>query len=147
AHAVAIADDSGLCVDAMGGRPGVQSARHGGPGLTDAQRLQLLLSELQAVPDQRRGAHFTCSLCLCGPDGAVRARVEEHCEGLLLQSPRGGGGFGYDPAFVARECLAERPPPTFAELDPARKDQLSHRGKALRRLLQLLQDDPRLLEP
>lgn len=137
AGAPALADDSGLCVDALGGRPGVHSARYGGPGLTDAQRLQALLVELQAVPAAQRSAHFTCSLCLCGADGAVLAAVEEHCHGTLLTAPTGHGGFGYDPIFVPAECAGD-PAPTFATLDAATKDRLSHRGKALRRLVALL---------
>lgn len=144
---VALADDSGLCVDFLGGRPGVHSARYGGPGLTDAQRLQRLLAEMVDVPDHRRGAHFQCSLCLCGPDGATRVAVTGRCDGVLLPAPRGGGGFGYDPAFVPRACLDESTPPTFAELDPARKDALSHRGQALRALLARLRAAPALLQP
>ncbi len=142
---VALADDSGLSVDALGGRPGVQSARYGGPGLDDRGRLLRLLQELEPVPDAQRTARFTCSMCLCGPDGAVRLAIEEHCEGLMLRAPQGAGGFGYDPAFVAREHAADRPVRTFADLDPATKDAVSHRGKAMRRLLTALQADPSLL--
>jgi XTP/dITP diphosphohydrolase len=147
ARGVALADDSGLYVDALGGRPGVLSARYGGEGLNDRQRLLRLLAEIEGVPDGRRTAHFACSLCLCGPDGTVRAAVEGRCDGVLLRAPRGDGGFGYDPAFVARECLLDRSPLTFAELDPARKDALSHRGQALRALLSRLRAEPRLLDP
>jgi XTP/dITP diphosphohydrolase len=145
AGGVALADDSGLCVDALAGRPGVHSARYGGDGLTDRQRLQLLLAELGELPPERRGAHFTCSLCLCGPDGRVRVAVETRCDGTLLPSPRGDGGFGYDPAFVANECRGDDPPPTFAELPADRKDALSHRGKALRQLVARLIAEPELL--
>ncbi|MBK8095596.1 MAG: non-canonical purine NTP pyrophosphatase [Planctomycetes bacterium] len=144
---VALADDSGLCVDVLDGRPGVHSARYGGPGLSDAGRLQRLLDELVDVPDHSRGACFLCSLCLCGPDGTIRAAVTGRCDGVLLRSPRGNGGFGYDPAFVPRACLDEPGPPTFADLDPARKDALSHRGQALRTLLARLQAEPALLQP
>jgi XTP/dITP diphosphohydrolase len=144
---VAIADDSGLCVDALFGRPGVHSARYGGPLLDDRQRLHKLLDELRMVPDGQRTAHFVCSLCLCGPDGRVRAVVEDRCEGVLLPAPRGVEGFGYDPIFVPLQALAQDPAPTFAELDAARKDQWSHRGKALRKLLQRLQSEPQLLAP
>lgn len=142
---VALADDSGLSVDALQGRPGVQSARYGGPGLDDRGRLLRLLQELELVPDGKRTARFTCSMCLCGPDGAVRLAVEEHCEGLMLRAPQGTGGFGYDPAFVAQEHAGELPVRTFADLDPATKDAVSHRGKAMRRLLAALQADPSLL--
>jgi XTP/dITP diphosphohydrolase len=147
AHGVALADDSGLCVDALGGRPGVHSARYGGPGLDDRQRVQRLLAELDAIPDAGRTAHFTCSLCLCGPDGRVRAAIEERCEGVLLRAPRGAAGFGYDPIFVARAVQDRVPAPTFAELDAATKDRISHRGRALARLAELLARDPSLLAP
>lgn len=146
AHGVALGDDSGLSVDALGGRPGVHSARYGGPGLDDRQRLERLLDELRSVPDAARTARFTCSLCLCGPDGAVRNAVEAHCEGMLLRAPRGSGGFGYDPIFVPLACLRDAASLTFAELDAARKDTLSHRGRALRELRRRLLADPALLD-
>lgn len=141
ARGVALADDSGLCVDALGGRPGVHSARYGGPDLDDRGRLLRLLQDLRDVPQPRRTAHFTCSLCVCGPNGGVLAAIEEACEGTLLTTPAGGGGFGYDPIFVPREFDGD-PTKTFAQLDAATKDRLSHRGKALRRLCTEL---PRLL--
>jgi XTP/dITP diphosphohydrolase len=133
AGGVALGDDSGLCVDALGGRPGVLSARYGGPGLDDRGRLRRLLDELRDVPAAARTAHFTCSLCVCGPDGGVLAAIEEHCRGTLLTAPTGSGGFGYDPIFVPLE-FASDPAKTFAALDAATKDRLSHRGKALRAL-------------
>jgi XTP/dITP diphosphohydrolase len=139
ARGIALGDDSGLCVDALGGRPGVHSARYGGAGLSDRQRLEALLAELAAVPAARRTAHFTCSLCVCGPDGAVLAAIEATCEGTLLQAPAGDGGFGYDPIFVPREFGGD-PAHTFAHLDAATKDRLSHRGKALRQLRERLPD-------
>ena len=129
----ALADDSGLCVDALGGRPGVLSARYGGAGLDDRGRLLRLLDELRAVPAAQRTAHFTCSLCLCAADGSVRAAIEATCEGTLLAAPAGTGGFGYDPIFVPREFGGD-PTKTFAQLDAATKDRLSHRGQALRQL-------------
>lgn len=137
AGGIALADDSGLCVDALGGRPGVLSARFGGPGLSDRQRLLHLLETIAHVPEELRTAHFTCSLCVCGPDGAVLAAIEDTCEGTLLSAPTGDGGFGYDPIFVPTEFAGD-PAKTFAALDAATKDRLSHRGKALRRLLQIL---------
>ena len=133
AGGVALADDSGLCVDALGGRPGVLSARYGGPGLDDRGRLLRLLDELKPVRPPHRTAHFVCSLCVCGPDGRVLAAIEERCEGTLLDAPTGQGGFGYDPIFVPREFAGD-PARTFAALDAATKDRLSHRGKALRAL-------------
>jgi XTP/dITP diphosphohydrolase len=86
------------------------------------------------VPPPARTAHFTCSLCLCGPRGEVLAAIEERCEGTLLEQPAGDGGFGYDPIFVPREFAGD-PAKTFAALDAATKDRLSHRGKALRALV------------
>lgn len=147
ARGVAIADDSGLCVDALGGRPGVHSARYGGPGLDDRQRSLRLLDEIAHVPDRERTAHFTSSICVCGPDGRVRVAVEETCEGVLLRAPQGSAGFGYDPIFVPLQALAQSPAPTFAELDAASKDAWSHRGKALRKLLQRFLQEPELLAP
>ncbi|HEX6813300.1 MAG TPA: non-canonical purine NTP pyrophosphatase [Planctomycetota bacterium] len=142
AGAPALADDSGLCVDALGGAPGVLSARYGGPGLDDRGRLARLLAELANVPVLERTAHFTCSLCLCSADGRVLAAIEEQCHGTLLTAAAGEGGFGYDPIFVPREFAGD-PGRTFAQLDAATKDRLSHRGKALRRLVREL---PALLQ-
>lgn len=128
----ALGDDSGLCVDALDGRPGVQSARYGGPGLDDRGRLLRLLDELAGVPAPRRTARFVCSLCVCAADGRVLATVEADCPGTLLTAPSGAGGFGYDPIFVPAGC--GDPARSFATLDSATKDRLSHRGKALREL-------------
>lgn len=149
AKGVALADDSGLAVDALGGRPGVHSARYGGEGLDDRGRLLRLLDEIRHVPDEMRTARFVCSLCVCGPDGRVRATAEGACEGVLLRAPRGEGGFGYDPAFVPVALLGKGGPsaaPTFAELDAAQKDALSHRGAALKHLCARLAAEPSLLE-
>jgi XTP/dITP diphosphohydrolase len=134
AKGFALADDSGLCVDALGGRPGVQSARYGGPELDDRGRMLRLLDSLAQVAPAQRTAHFACCLCLCGKDGRVVASIEECCHGSLLREPSGEGGFGYDPIFVPREFAGD-PTKSFAALDPATKDQLSHRGKALRKLM------------
>ena len=133
AGGVALGDDSGLCVDALGGRPGVLSARYGCPGLDDRGRMLRLLDSLRNVPGPARTAHFTCSICVCGPGGRVLAAIEERCEGTLLTAPAGEGGFGYDPIFVPREFGGD-PTRTFGALDAATKDRLSHRGKALRAL-------------
>ncbi|HEB53397.1 MAG TPA: non-canonical purine NTP pyrophosphatase [bacterium] len=130
---IALADDSGLCVDALDGRPGVHSARYGGPGLDDRGRLERLLGEIVGVPRARRSARFVCSLCVAAPGGRVLAAIEEACEGLLREQPTGDGGFGYDPIFVPIEH-ADDPACSFATLDADVKDRLSHRGKALRRL-------------
>lgn len=139
APGIALADDSGLCVDALGGRPGVLSARYGGPGLDDRGRLLHLLEEIAHVPPAERTAHFTCSLCVCAPDGTVLAAIEETCAGTLLTAPSGAGGFGYDPIFVPEEFGGD-PSRTFAQLDAATKDRLSHRGKALAALTRILPD-------
>jgi XTP/dITP diphosphohydrolase len=137
AGAVALGDDSGLCVDALDGRPGVLSARYGGPGLDDRGRLARLLDELRDVPAAKRGAAFVCSLCVCAPNGDVLAAIEERCAGTLLTTPTGEGGFGYDPIFVPVEFAGD-PAWTFARLDATTKDRLSHRGKAMRKLLTIL---------
>jgi XTP/dITP diphosphohydrolase len=121
----ALADDSGLCVDALGGRPGVRSSRY--VAGTDRDRYLALLEELRDVPDERRGAAFVCALCLAFPDGRT---VVEHgrCEGRIGRAPRGEGGFGYDPVFVLRDGR------TMAELEPGEKSAISHRGAAFARM-------------
>ncbi len=139
--APALADDSGLCVDALQGRPGVQSARWAGPGATDRDRIRKLLEELRPIAAEDRHAHFTCSLCVVAPDGGLLIEIEEHCRGVILTEPRGEGGFGYDPVFVVEQELRERRPRTFAELTAEDKDAVSHRGRALRRLTEHLTND------
>ena len=126
----ALADDSGLSVDALGGRPGVHSARY---GANDQDRIARLLRELAAVPPQERKAHFTCALCLAMPGGAVRTVLEERCDGQIALSPRGANGHGYDPIFIP-----EPETRTFAELTLEEKGRYSHRGRALRRLVEYL---------
>ena len=124
----ALADDSGLEVDALGGAPGVRSARYGGPDLDDAGRCARLLEALREVPEARRTARFRCVLALVDPEGVARV-VEGVVEGRIAQTPRGQGGFGYDPIFYY--------PPlgrTFAELTEAEKARVSHRGRAARAL-------------
>jgi XTP/dITP diphosphohydrolase len=134
---VALADDSGLCVDALDGRPGVLSARYGGPGLDDRGRMLRLLEELEGVPHSERTARFVCSLCVAAPDGAVLAGIEQVCEGVLRTAPTGDGGFGYDPIFVPIEHQEDMSQ-SFAVLGDEVKDRLSHRGKALRALVDAL---------
>ena len=124
-----IADDSGLCVDALNGMPGVLSARWSGPPRSDDRNNALLLDQLHDVPDERRGAHFTCAVAFCAPGGA-ELLVEGRMDGRVVREPRGGGGFGYDVVFEA----VEQPGRTTAELDPANKDAISHRGRALREI-------------
>jgi XTP/dITP diphosphohydrolase len=121
---LALADDSGLVVDALGGRPGVHSARYGGPGATSEAQLARLLDELRDVPAEARTARFVCSLALVGP--GVREVFEGTCEGLIAFAPRGAGGFGYDPVFIDPDLGL-----TFAELTRREKAGRSHRGRAL----------------
>jgi XTP/dITP diphosphohydrolase len=124
----AIADDSGLEVDALGGRPGPQSARYGGARLDDAGRLALLLREIAATGSSGRGARFVCVAALATPDGEV-ATARGECSGEILATPRGVGGFGYDPVFRAQgEAVS------MAELPAERKNQISHRARAVRAL-------------
>jgi XTP/dITP diphosphohydrolase len=127
-----VADDSGLEVDALGGRPGVMSARYGGPGLDDGGRCAALLRELEGVDDGRRTARFRCVLAVAR-DGITLKTFDGVVEGTILRGPRGANGFGYDPVFFY--------PPSgrsFAELTRAQKEQVSHRGAAMRRLVAAL---------
>ncbi|WP_374456292.1 RdgB/HAM1 family non-canonical purine NTP pyrophosphatase [Nocardioides sp.] len=126
-----IADDSGLCVDALNGMPGVLSARWSGQPKSDKRNNALLLDQLDDVPDERRGAHFACAVAWVMPDGRERV-VEGRMDGRIIREVRGSGGFGYDVVFVAVEHDADGL--TSAELDPAEKDRISHRGRALREL-------------
>ena len=120
----AIADDSGLCVDAMGGAPGVYSARYGGEGKTDAERYQLLLEMMRGQTDRR--AHFETAICCAFPNGdKLTARGE--CHGSIAFAPRGENGFGYDPVFFLTEQRK-----TFAQLTAEEKAAISHRGNAIR---------------
>ena len=126
----ALADDSGLEVDALGGRPGVRSARYAGPDATDAQNLEKLLEELRDVPDDRRGARYRCSIAFVRAPGDPSPLVAEGTwEGRIARAPRGTRGFGYDPVFVPAASGV-----TAAELPPDVKNSLSHRGQALRSL-------------
>jgi XTP/dITP diphosphohydrolase len=135
--APALADDSGIAVAALGGAPGVGSARYAGPSATDEQNLGKLL-ETMAAGDDRRAA-YVCVLALVEPDGPERL-FEGRCEGRLAHAPRGSGGFGYDPAFVPDDL--EGPERTMAEITPAEKDAISHRGRAARRLAAALSEVP-----
>jgi XTP/dITP diphosphohydrolase len=123
-----IADDSGLCVDALNGMPGVLSARWAGPPKSDERNNELLLAQLADVPDERRGAYFVCAVALCS-DAGERV-VEGRMDGRIIRETRGSGGFGYDVVFVADE----HPDRTTAELSTEDKDAISHRGRALREL-------------
>jgi XTP/dITP diphosphohydrolase len=133
------ADDSGLVVDALDGRPGVHSARYAGPNATDDDNNRKLLEELGTVPDEERTARFVSVLVL-GRAGRPLALFSDSVAGRILHEPRGSGGFGYDPLFFIpwRGC-------TSAELSVEEKNQLSHRGKAFRKLLAYLKQRPQLL--
>lgn len=125
----ALADDSGLEVEALGGAPGPRSARYGGPGLDDVARSALLLRELAARPGATRRARFVCVAALALPGGET-AVARGECAGTLAEAPRGSGGFGYDPVFVADEA-GSRDGRTLAELTAAEKERVSHRARAL----------------
>jgi XTP/dITP diphosphohydrolase len=124
-----LADDSGLCVDALNGMPGVLSARWAGLPKSDGRNNELLLHQLADVPDDRRSAHFTCVIAFCHPS-AGELVVEGQMPGRVIRETRGTGGFGYDVLFVADD----HPGPTTAELSVEDKDAISHRGKALREI-------------
>ncbi|MBW2393897.1 MAG: RdgB/HAM1 family non-canonical purine NTP pyrophosphatase [Deltaproteobacteria bacterium] len=128
----ALADDSGLEVEGLGGAPGPYSARFGGPGLLDAERAQRLLSALSERPGASRLARFVCVAAYARPDGQSWTRRGE-CPGLILEAPKGERGFGYDPIFQPEGHTV-----SMAELEPAQKHALSHRGKALRALEALI---------
>jgi len=136
----AVADDSGLCADALNGMPGVLSARWSGQHGDALANLNLLLAQLADVPDERRGAHFACTAVLVLPAGTVHTKDTVHISqgtvyGRLIREPRGSNGFGYDPIFVP-----DGDHRTAAELSPAEKDVISHRGRALHGLLPAIAD-------
>ncbi|MCA8942110.1 MAG: RdgB/HAM1 family non-canonical purine NTP pyrophosphatase [Planctomycetes bacterium] len=134
---LAIGDDSGLCVDGLGGGPGVFSARYAGPDASDRDRIDKLLAELAPLPTDARRAHFVCHISVAD-GGEVVAEFTGECHGYIASEPQGDGGFGYDPVFVPDAFANREPAPTFAELDPTEKDAISHRGIALRRLVEHL---------
>ena len=130
-----LADDSGLVVDALNGAPGVYSARYGGEEGNDAKNIEKLLYELREYPEEKRSARFVCVLALCAPKshGIKEWTVRESCEGRIAFAPQGHNGFGYDPLFFY--------PPlgkTFGEIDRDAKSTVSHRGKALKKLSEML---------
>jgi len=132
----ALADDSGLCVDALGGAPGLYSARYAGPHGDAAANIARLLRELDDVADDKRGARFHCALVLLRHAGDPQPIIAEGSwAGRILRAPRGSGGFGYDPVFLDPENAR-----TAAELDPAIKNTISHRGRALAILRQRLDE-------
>lgn len=130
-----LADDSGLEVEALGGAPGVHTARYGGRGLSDRERYERLLQALEGVPPEKRRARFRCVIALAWPDGRAET-AEGTCEGYIAEAPRGENGFGYDPVFYLPEFGA-----TMAELPAEVKNRISHRARAaqgIRRVLERL---------
>lgn len=128
----AIADDSGLCVDALDGAPGLYSARYAGEGADDGQKIEKLLAALRDVPAARRTARFVSVICCAYPNGeTLYARGE--CEGMIAFEAKGNGGFGYDPVFLVGEK-------SFAELTADEKDAISHRGNSLRAMSAILKN-------
>lgn len=128
-----LADDSGLVVDALGGGPGVHSARYAGPGADDAANRRRLLAELADVPPEKRTAAFVCHLALADPSGAIRAEACGRCRGRITFTEQGEQGFGYDPLFEIVEYHR-----TFGQLGPVAKGRLSHRGRAIQQIRPLL---------
>jgi XTP/dITP diphosphohydrolase len=136
----ALADDSGLEVDALRRRPGVHSARYGGPGLSDSDRTALVLEQLRGHPGTSRTARFHCALVLCTPGGRY-IETEADCEGSIAEAPRGDNGFGYDPIFLLPQFGR-----SMAELSDADKNQISHRALAVRAMLLRLRSEPHAQE-
>lgn len=130
----AIADDSGIAVDALNGGPGIYSARYGGPDATDKDRNCKLLGELDGLPPEKRGAHYVCAVCCVFPDGGEPLTAEGRMYGVIGTEERGERGFGYDPLFIVDSGK------TVAELTDEEKDAISHRGNALRAFRDALQE-------
>lgn len=128
----AIADDSGLCVDALNGAPGIYSARYSGENANSEKNNRLLIKNMKNIPDEKRTAHFTCSICVLFPNSDT-VLCEENCDGKIGFEPLGENGFGYDPYFYVDGK-------SFAQLSDSEKDKISHRGKALRTLKQKLKE-------
>ena len=128
-----IGEDSGLSVDALNGAPGVYSARYSGSNATDDTNNRKLMNELQGVPDERRGAGYTCSVTVSDPTGNVRIQIEGTCRGRITTEPLGTNGFGYDPYFLIPEYHR-----TFGQLSSIVKQQLSHRARAFQRIIPAL---------
>ena len=133
ANCITVADDSGLEVDALGGAPGVYSARYAGEGATDEEKYTKLLNELKDVPDEKRTARFVSVVAVILPDG-TKTTLRGECEGLITREPAGSGGFGYDPVFFVPELNK-----TFSEVTLEEKNQISHRGKAFKKLREYLE--------
>lgn len=137
---MALADDSGICIDALDGRPGIYSARWAGPGSGAAEWIKKTLDELRGVPSEKRTARYVCALAVADANGEIIAEAKGTFKGSIAEAPHGSGGFGYDPIFLVGDGTNR----TAAELSPEEKHQLGHRGKAVRALLPELR---RLLVP
>ena len=135
---LSLADDSGLEIDALGGAPGVYSARFGGENMSYSERFRLIFERLRGLPLEQRTARFRCVITIAEPSGYHRS-VEGIIEGLITEAPRGENGFGYDPIFLVPELGK-----TTAEISPEHKNRISHRGQAARHACVLLGDWPRL---
>jgi XTP/dITP diphosphohydrolase len=133
---LSLADDSGLEVDALGGEPGVLSARYAGEGASDTDRVNYLLSRLENVPEKERSARFRCVIAVATPGGEVGICSGE-CRGMIIFQPQGENGFGYDPIFFIPELGK-----TVAELTPEEKNRISHRGRAARKVPEMLRKPP-----
>lgn len=131
-HIPVIADDSGLCIDALDGRPGVLSARYGGEALPYTEKMSHILDEMKDVPEAERTAHFSCAVCCILSDDDI-ITVEGRCDGRIAFAPCGDNGFGYDPIFTVDGV-------SFASLFDEEKDRLSHRGDALNKLYKALKE-------
>jgi XTP/dITP diphosphohydrolase len=138
----ALAEDSGLCVDALNGAPGIYSARYAGTQGDDDANNEKLLSELAAMSNAQLTAHYVCHAALADPTGTIRASAEAHCRGRIVADPHGANGFGYDPLFLVPEYHQ-----TFGELPAVVKRHISHRAKAFERLLpqivRIFEQEPR----
>ncbi len=133
---IVLADDSGLIVDALQGRPGVHSARYGGTGSDFAHKIRLLLEELRKTGDDVRQARFVCEVAIAGPNANMLFGATGICEGTIAREPRGSGGFGYDPIFVPNGYKS-----TFGELSPSIKSEISHRARAFSQIIPYLRDN------
>ena len=129
-----IGEDSGLCVDALDGAPGIYSARFSGPDADDASNNRRLLEQLSGVPSGKRHAHYHCHVVVSDPTGCIRGEASGQCHGMILSEPLGSGGFGYDPLFFIPEYHQ-----TFAQLGNTVKAVLSHRSRAMRTIISKLQ--------
>lgn len=130
-----LADDSGLCVDALDGEPGVYSARFAGEAQDDVKNCKKLLQVMEKIPDEKRGAAFVCVIAIAGPDGRVVGTAWGECRGSIAWDLKGHGGFGYDPLFIDPQSKKR-----FAELPPELKNKISHRARALTGAKDILND-------